>query len=85
MLDGKTRPPRTKLGPPGRLLLPGGHDAAWKRSPWPCCEVCLIGLYPWESSHWTKLKKALEKIDARDHAAIDRKFEEYQRQNGLLL
>lgn len=39
----------------------------------------------WQSSHWPKLKKALGSIDVRDHAAIDRKFEEYQRQNGLLI
>jgi hypothetical protein len=39
----------------------------------------------WESRHWPKLKTALQPIDARDHAAIDRTFEQYQRDNGLLI
>jgi hypothetical protein len=39
----------------------------------------------WESSHWPKLRKALQDIDARDHSAIDRTFEEYQRKNRLLM
>lgn len=39
----------------------------------------------WESRHWPKLKTALQNIDPRDQTAIDRAFETYQRENGLLL
>lgn len=39
----------------------------------------------WPSTHWLKLKNALESIDPRDHSAIDRAFEEYQRTNRLLI
>jgi len=39
----------------------------------------------WESHHWPKLKAALLPIDARNHAESDRAFEQYQRENGLLI
>ena len=39
----------------------------------------------WESTHWPKLKAALQNIDPRDHTAIDRACEKYARKNGLLV
>lgn len=42
-------------------------------------------VFSWDSTHWTKLKKELEPIDARNHEAIDETLAGYQRKNGLLI
>jgi len=42
-------------------------------------------VFSWDSTHWTKLKKELEPIDARNHKEIDQTLLDYQRKSGLLI
>ena len=42
-------------------------------------------VFSWDSTHWTKLKKELEPIDARNHKEIDQTVLDYERKNRLLV